>query len=112
MNKPPPNTTSLNSLKSQGYKVIINHCRRVWGYDYIEAKWGVRLVPDSEWRVACFNNGFYKLPEEKGGATILTLIRGEEKIIVRADCYIKDSFCRRQGVLATLNKLEKLYGIK
>lgn len=111
MKTPPSNKLALESLKSQGYKVIINHYRRVPIKNIENNGWTVSLTADFEWR-QFLHTGFYDLPEEKGGATILTLIRGEEKIIVRADCYIHDSFCRRLGAKAALDKLKKLYNIE
>lgn len=111
MNKTPTNTAALNVLKSQGFKVIINHHRRCPTFNIKENKWEINLIPDFEWRKYLFTN-YYDLPEEKGGATILTLLRGEEKITVRTDCYIKDRFCRRLGVFECLKKLENLYGVK
>lgn len=110
MNKQPPNTAALNILKAQGYKVIINHYRRVSIKNLEDNGWTIALIPDFEWRQYFYTN-FYDLPEEKGGATELTLIRGEEKIVVRVDCYIKDSFCRRLGVFECLRKLKQLYNI-
>ncbi len=111
MNKTLTNTAALNILKSQGFKVVINHYRRCPTFNIQESKWEINLIPDFEWRKYLFT-GCYGLPGEKGGATILTLLRGEEKITVRADCYIKDRFCRRAGVKAALDKLQKLYNIK
>lgn len=109
-NKTPPNTAALDSLKNQGYKLIVNHYRRVAVKNLEDNGWTISLIPDFEWR-KYFHTNFYDLPEEKGGATELTLLRGEEKIVVRVDCYIKDSFSRRLGVKAALDKLKKLYDI-
>lgn len=61
-----------------------------------------------------FNPSYYWREEIShfGGATELILQKGEEKIVVRADCYAKDRFARRLGVREALKKLENLFGIK
>jgi hypothetical protein len=108
--KAPSNANSLNYFKSVGFTVTINHFRRVFNYDENASKWKFEIVPDGEWRKNAresfyFSNG----PEEKGGATELTLTRGTEQYKVRAECYVKDSFCRRLGVRACLDKLDKIF---
>lgn len=108
--KTPTNTESLIRLKNQGFDVKIKHYRMVTQRDD-NMGWKAKLTPDFEWREN-INTGYYDLPNEKGGATDLILIRGEEKIVVRASCYAKDHFCRRVGVLEALKKLKKLHGIE
>lgn len=120
MNKTPTNTAALNSLKDQGWKVDVMHYRRLnegayFPYEY-EIRKG-RIVKDSVYRQSI--QGFSDKPDfwreeisHFGGATVLELTRSEEKIIVRADCYVKDRFNRKLGVSACLKKLENLYGIK
>ena len=76
-----------------------------------------KLVRDSDFRGSIENldNPSYFWNTEIshfGGATELELTRGEEKIVVRADCYAKDRFNRKLGVKFALSKLENLYGIK
>lgn len=89
----------------------IQHYRRVPVLEVDGNKWEKQIVPDFEWRKFLFT-GYYDLPDENGGATELILKKGEEKIVVRADCYAKDRFARRLGVREALKKLENLYGIK
>lgn len=114
--KTPPNTAALKSLKNQGYSLKITHYRRKKWKDKQEplmadkqireaVSWMPRNLPKGE--------GFgYHLFSERGGATVLELQKGEEKITVRADCYHKDSFSKRAGVKACLERLEKLHAIK
>lgn len=107
--KTPPNTPALKSLKNQGYSVKINHFRRKKWKDKLEpllADKTIRKLKDS------FPEFDYHLFSERGGATELSLTRGGETIKVRADCYHKDTFSKRQGVLECLKRLEKLHGIK
>lgn len=114
--KTPPNTAALKSLKNQGFSLKITHYRRKKWKDKQEP-----LMADKKIREAaswnCVNRfhdkGFgYHLFSERGGATVLELQKGEEKITVRADCYHKDSFSKRAGVKACLERLEKLHAIK
>lgn len=112
MNKTPTNTAALNSLKSQGWKIYVEHYRRP--YDDMFSQ---KLVKDKDYRNSlngASNPSWFWNDEidHFGGATVLKLIRGEEEIAVRADCYIGDRFTRRLGVAACLKKLESLYGIK
>lgn len=109
--RPPSNAAAIKSLKDQGFGIKIHHYRRVPVFQIEESKWGKEVVPDFEWRKFLFT-GYYDLPDENGGATELILEKGEVKIVVRADCYYKDRFCRRVGVSYALKKLESLYGIK
>ncbi len=107
--KTPPNTAALKSLKNQGYSLKITHYRRKKWKDKFEP-----LIADKTIRK--LKNSFpefgYHLFSERGGATVLELQKGEEKITVRADCYHKDSFSKRAGVKACLERLEKLHWIK
>lgn len=114
--KTPSNTAALKSLKSQGFSLKITHYRRKKWKDKQEP-----LMADKEIREGITWNprflskgeGFgYHLFSERGGATELELKRGEEIIKVRADCYVKDSFSKRAGVKACLERLEKLHNIK
>ncbi len=114
--KTPPNTAALKSIKNQGYSVKITHYRRKKWKDKFEP-----LLSDKKIREGMSFNNFKLLPEmnfgyhlfsERGGATVLELQKGEEKITVRADCYHKDSFSKRAGVKACLERLEKLHAIK
>lgn len=111
--RPPSNKPILDKLKNDGYRIKIEHFRRVpvRPLNPDATAWSKQVIPDREWREFLFTNN-YDLPDENGGATELTLERGEEKIVVRADCYYKDRFCRRVGVREALKKLESLYGIK
>jgi hypothetical protein len=126
-NRPTPNKEALTRLKEQGFEVTVQHFRRVRCKRDKNERPAHRIVPDNERREwekrvlrqdgvtlsQCFYDAIgYDAPEIKGGATELTLQRGEEKITVRADCYAKDTFCRRLGVKACLEKLEKLHSIK
>ena len=115
--RPPSNATAIQSLKDQNWSVKIQHYRRVptlpkkdikKDIGKVGVKFNIKTMPDYEWR----SSYFHYQPLENGGATEINLVRGEEKIIVRADCYAKDRFCRRLGVSAVLGKLENLYGIK
>ena len=106
--KTPPNTAALKSLKNQGFSLKISHYRRKLWKDKKEP-----LLADAAIRENIKLGGFgYEMISERGGATELELKRGEEIIKVRADCYVKDSFSKRQGVLECLKRLEKLHGIK
>lgn len=106
--KIPPNTPALKSLKNQGYSLKITHFRRKLWKDKKE-----QLLADKAIRENIRHGGFgYEMVSERGGATVLELQKGEEKITVRADCYHKDTFSKRQGVLECLKRLEKLHGIK
>jgi hypothetical protein len=104
-----PNTAALQNLKSQGYKVSVKHFRRKKWQDKFEP-----LLADKKIREAIkFHGGIcYSHFSERGGATELELRRGEDKIVVRADCYAKDHFCKRLGTRAALDKLKKLYDIE
>lgn len=113
--KTPPNTAALKSLKNQGFSLKITHYRRKKWKDKEEP-----LMSDKEIREAIkWNSKFYSRGEgfdyhlfsERGGATELELKRGEEIIKVRADCYVKDSFSKRQGVFECLKRLKQIYGI-
>lgn len=118
MNKTPTNTAALNALKSQGWKVNVTHYRHLNDEAYYpkEIEKG-RIVKDSVYRRSiqgCIDKSNFWREEIShfGGATTLELTCGEEKITVRADCYVKDRFARKLGVSACLKKLENLYGIK
>jgi hypothetical protein len=110
--RPLANKPALDNLKSQGWEVNISHWRRP-----NKGMFKAKLVRDKDYRDSLgnlANPSFYWNNEIShfGGATELELIRGEEKIVVRADCYAKDRFCRRTGIKFALDKLEKLCGIK
>lgn len=109
--RPPSNAAAIQSLENQGYKIRIQHFRRVPVLQIENRQWKLEVVPDFEWRKYFFTN-HYDLPDENGGATEITLVKDEEKTVVRADCYYKDRFCRRIGISYALKKLENLYGIK
>lgn len=110
--KTPPNTAAIKSLKNQGFQIKINHFRRKKWKDKFEPLLADKKIREAmSWNVSGVTFG-YHLFSERGGATELELKRGEEEIKVRADCYVKDSFSKRQGVLECLKRLEKLHGIK
>ena len=115
--KTPPNTAALKSLKNQGFSVKINHFRRKKWKDKFEPLLSDKKIREAmsfykgEPMLATYSFG-YHLFSERGGATVLELKRGEEQIKVRADCYVKDSFSKREGVKQCLERLEKLHGIK
>lgn len=107
--KTPPNTAAINSLKQQGFSVKIKHFRR--------KKWKDKLEPlITDKTIRKLKNSFpefgYHLFSECGGATELELNRGEEIIKVRADCYVKDHFSKRQGVKTCLDRLKNLHNIE
>ena len=109
--RPPSNVAAIQSLKDQNWTVKIQHYRRPNKGFYEN-----NLVKDREFRDSLrnlFDQRFYWREEIShfGGATELILQKGEEKIVVRADCYVKDRFARRLGVREALKKLESLYGI-
>jgi hypothetical protein len=105
--KPAPNTAALQNLKSQGYKVSVKHMRRKKWKDKLEP-----LISDRAIRENIKRGGFgYEMVSERGGATELELQKGEEKIVIRADCYVGDAFCKKIGVFVALDKLKKLYDI-
>ena len=106
--KPAPNTAALQNLKSQGYKISIKHLRRKKWKDKLEP-----LIQDRAIRENIKRGGYgYEMVSERGGATELELTKGEEKIIIRADCYVKDSFSKKMGVKVALDKLKTLYNIE
>lgn len=107
--KAPSNANSLDFYKSQGFTVQIKHFRRVYMYTSNSPKWKYHIVPDSLWRSKVEETYYMEYPDEKGGATELTLTRGNEEYKVRSDCYVKDSFCRRLGVRACLDKLDNIF---
>ena len=110
--KTPPNTAALKSLKNQGFKISIVHYRRKKWKDKFEPLLSDKKIREAmSWNIAEGAFG-YHLFSERGGATVLELKRGEEEIKVRADCYVKDSFSKREGVKQCLERLEKLHGIK
>lgn len=110
--KTPPNTAAIKSLKNQGFKIKINHFRRKKWKDKFEPLLSDKKIREAmSWNIGEGAFG-YHLFSERGGATILELKRGEEEIKVRADCYHKDGFSKRQGVLQCLKRLEKLHNIK
>lgn len=106
--KTPPNTVALKSLKNQGFSVKISHFRRKKWKDKLEPLMSDRKIRES----MSFGGINYQHFSERGGATVLELKRGEEEIKVRADCYVKDSFSKREGVKQCLTRLEKLHSIK
>lgn len=115
--KTPTNTTALNSLKSQGWNVNIFHWRLLKKNAYVlhSSRQGM-MIRDKDYRETLNNfddrSALWNTEVSHfGGATEIILERGEEKIIVRADCYVKDRFSRRLGVRAALDKLKKLYDI-
>ena len=106
--KTPPNTPALKALQNQGFQISIKHFRRKLWKDKKE-----QLLADKAIRENIKHGGFgYEMISERGGATELSLTKGDETIKVRADCYHKDSFCKRQGVKICLDRLEKLHNIK
>ena len=106
--KTPPNTAAIKNLKSQGFHVTIRHYRKKLWKDKKEP-----LLLDKSIRENQKHGGFgYEMISQRGGASEIELQRGEEIIKVRADCYHKDSFCKRQGVKICLDRLEKLHNIK
>jgi len=118
--KTPTNTEALIKLKNKGYHCRIQHLRKVKALDIGEDGlycYKVDPVLHNDSYVRKVNKDvsedeipyFKYLPE--GGATILTLENGEEKITVQATCYAKDHFSRRVGVATALAKLKKLYNI-
>lgn len=107
--KTPPNTAAINSLKQQGWSLKIKHFRRKAFKDKTEP-----LIADSTIRALkdIFPDISYGIVSQTGGATEIVLEKGEQKIIVRADCYARDHFCKRLGTRAALDKLKKLYNIE
>ena len=107
--KTPPNTAAIKSLKNQGYSVKIKHFRRKAFKDKDQP-----LIADSTIRALkdIFPDISYGIVSQTGGATEIVLEKEEQKIIVRADCYAKDHFCKRLGLRAALDKLKKLYDIE
>lgn len=106
--KTPPNASSLKSLKNQGFQIKISHYRRKKWKDKLEP-----LIPDKKIReIAKFGGLGYAIVSERGGATVLTLEKDGEVINVRVDCFYKDAFSKRIGVLECLKRLEKLHDIK
>lgn len=113
--KTPPNTAAIKNLKSQGFQVTIHHYRRKKWKDKLEPLLADKKIREAmSWNTGTGSMGAfgYYLFSERGGATVIELKRGEEEIKVRADCYHKDSFCKRQGVKTCLDRLEKLHNIK
>ncbi len=114
--RPPSNTESLIRLKDQQYNVRIEHFRLTVHPLETEPK----LVHDSLWRKPLkvknsLSGDIYTVfvePRQMGGATIMTLTKGEEKITVQSVCNEKDHFARRIGVSECLNKLKKLHNIE
>lgn len=105
--KPAPNTAALQNLKAQNFKIKITHFRRKKWKDKLEP-----LIQDRAIRENIKRGGFgYEMVSERGGSTEICLTRGEEKIVIRADCYVKDSFSKKIGVFQCLDKLKKLYDI-
>jgi hypothetical protein len=108
--KAPKNDAALKSLKDQGYHVKIEHFRR----NYFN-----ELVPDKVcsdkfgWLLINVWNLCYAFDVTlTGGATKMILVKDENKIEIVSTCYWKDRFCRKHGVKACLEKLEKDYNIK
>jgi len=101
-NKTPPNTAAIKSLKNQGFQIKITHWRKKTWKDKEQP-----LVLDKAVRAT--KN--YNIVSHHGGATEIFLKKGEQEIKVRADCYHRDSFCKRLGVLECLKRLEKLHNI-
>lgn len=101
--KTPPNTAAIKALKNQGFSVKITHWRKKLWKDKKQP-----LIPDKSVRAT--KN--YHIVSHFGGATTLFLKKGDEEITVRADCYAKDRFDKRQGIKAALDRLEKLHNIK
>ena len=121
--KTPTNTESLINLNRQGYRVKVRHLRKVKALSINEDGLFVYKVDpvlhsDSVVREVIKEADVEKgeIPYfkyvENGGATELELRNGEEKIVVRATCYIKDKFCRRLGVKQCLEKLKELHNIE
>lgn len=114
-NKVAPNKPILEALKAEGWEIEINHYRQV--FDALTGK--VVTVKDSEWRakkeivydflgISGQDVYRYSVPHEFGGATTMKLKRGEEEVTVRAECYVKDNFCRRHGVKVCLERAFKI----
>lgn len=107
--KTPPNTAAIKNLKSQGFKIDIIHYRRKAVNDKKEP-----LIADKTIRAVkkIFPDINHNIVSQTGGATEIRLSKGEDVIVVRADCYVKDNFNRRIGVKTCLDRLEKLHNIK
>lgn len=107
--KTPPNTAAIKSLKQQGYSLKIKHFRRKAFKDKEEP-----LIADSTIRSLkkVFPDISYGIVSQTGGATELVLEKGEQKIVVRADCYARDHFSKRLGVRAALDRLKNLHNIE
>ena len=103
--KAPKNDAALKSLKNQGFHVKIEHFRR----DFVG-----EIIPDSDIRIVDGVNELIYLYEIdlRGGATKMILVKDNNEIEVVSTCYWKDRFCRKHGVKACLDKLEKDYNIK
>lgn len=113
--RPPSNTESLIRLKDQGFLAKIEHFRMA----VHPLEDGPILVRDKIWRQPIKLKGklgdnytVFVEPRQTGGATTMTLTKGEEKIVIRAFCNEKDRFTRRTGVAECLKKLERLHNIK
>jgi hypothetical protein len=105
--RPKPNTAAIKNLKDQGFSVKIIHYRRKKWKDKLEP-----LIQDRAIRENIKRGGFgYEMVSERGGSTEICLTRGEEKIVIRADCYVGDAFCKKIGTRVALDKLKKLYDI-
>jgi hypothetical protein len=97
--RPPSNTESLIRLKDQGFSAKIEHYRvAVHPQEDFE-----RLVPDYLWRKPIKMKGIlgdtytvFVEPRQMGGATKLSLTRGEEQIVVQAFCNEKDRFAQNR----------------
>lgn len=106
--KTPPNTDAIKNLKSQGFHVTIRHYRKKLWKDKEEP-----LLLDKSIRENQKHGGFgYEMISQRGGATEMIVEKEDQKVTVRADCYVRDSFCKRQGVKICLDRLEKLHNIK
>lgn len=109
--RPQPNTATIQNLKNQGWKIDVIHYRRKSWKDKEEP-----LIADKTFRglIKDFPLAYSWDCDVShfGGATEIILSRGEETIAVRADCYVKDRFCRRLGTKAALDRLKKLHNIE
>lgn len=103
--KAPKNDAALKSLKNQGYHVKIEHFRRDFDGE---------IIPDRDIRIVDgINDVIYEFEINlRGGATKMILVKDDNKIEIVSTCYWKDRFCRKHGVKACLEKLEKEYNIK
>lgn len=116
--RPPANKPALDNLKSQGYHLTVTHYRSDKRKNLLKDQY-IRTFADwppphvkSEYERKQYHREIWNAVSQFGGATELHLVKGDQNITVRVECYAKDRFSRRLGVRAALNKLKALYNIE